>query len=36
MKHKCSIGYNGFGLGEEAVNECSKELLMFKIYTNAQ
>jgi hypothetical protein len=28
------MAYNVIGLGEEAVNECSKELLMFKIYTN--
>jgi hypothetical protein len=32
----CKVAYNVFGLGEEAVNKCSKELLMFKIYTNAQ
>jgi hypothetical protein len=27
---------NVFGLGEEAENGCLIEILMFKIYTNAQ
>jgi hypothetical protein len=28
--------HNGFGLGEEAVPECSIELLMLKFKTNAK
>ncbi len=30
------IAYNGLGLGEEAVPECSIELLMLKFKTNVQ
>ena len=33
---ECSITANGSRLGEEAVNEYSKGLQMFKLNTNAQ